>query len=359
MEGSRSFTDLSPLTGGRQEVNCPKGKRDHPGVHRRARPPVYRDIMSFETLLGNEQLKKELSASLRKGNISHCYLLSGPEGSGKRTLAKLLAAAVLCRGEQRPCGVCQPCRKVAEGNHPDFITVEDPEHKNVAVRVIREARADVFVVPNESERKVYLFPQDMGVEGQNALLKVLEEPPSYAVFLILTDNAEKLLPTVRSRCRELKLKALPRDVLLGQLKREFPEAAPEDIASAAERSGGWLGQAKKALEEGVSADPQTEGFVDAFCRRDGLGLAQILVPMEKWKRDALIPMLEQWRMILEQALSLRSGGTAVSRFARRAAAERTSKDLYDAIRVLGKAISYAQSNVSPGTVCGWLVWELR
>ena len=100
-------------------------------------------------------------------------------------------------------------------------------------------------------------------------------------------------------------------------------------------------------------------WLDAFCRRDGLGLAQTLVPMEKWKRDALIPMLEQWRMILEQALSLRSGGTAVSRFARRAAAERTSKDLYDAIRVLGKAISYAQSNASPGTVCGWLVWELR
>ena len=315
--------------------------------------------MGFEALLGNDRLKKNLAESLAKKHISHFYLISGPAGSGKHTLARLLAAAILCQGRGRPCLSCGPCRKVMEGNHPDVITVEDPEHKNVAVRVIREARADVFVVPNESERKVYLFPQDMGVEGQNALLKVLEEPPSYAVFLILTDNAEKLLPTVRSRCRELKLKALPRDVLLGQLKREFPEAAPEDIASAAERSGGWLGQAKKALEEGVSADPQTEGFVDAFCRRDGLGLAQILVPMEKWKRDALIPMLEQWRMILEQALSLRSGGTAVSRFARRAAAERTSKDLYDAIRVLGKAISYAQSNVSPGAVCGWLVWELR
>lgn len=315
--------------------------------------------MGFEALLGNEQLKKELSASLRKGNISHCYLISGPEGSGKRTLAKLLASAVLCRGERKPCGVCQPCRKVAEGNHPDFITVEDPEHKNVAVRVIREARADVFVVPNESERKVYLFPQDMGVEGQNALLKVLEEPPAYAVFLILTDNAEKLLPTVRSRCRELKMKALPREQVIRCLQKDFPDSSREELEAAADRCGGWLGQAKKALEEGVSADPQTESFVDAFCRRDPLGLAQTLVPMEKWKRDALISMLEQWRVILEQALSLRSGGSAVSRFARRAAAERTSRDLYNAICVLGRAISYAQSNVSPGAVCGWLVWELK
>ena len=315
--------------------------------------------MGFEALLGNEQLKKELSASLRKGNISHCYLISGPEGSGKHTLAKLLAGAALCRGQEKPCGVCPSCRKLRDGNHPDFITVEDPEHKNVAVRVIREARADVFVMPNESDRKVYLFPQEMGVEGQNALLKVLEEPPAYAVFLILTDNAEKLLPTVRSRCRELKLKALPRELLLECLRKEFPDSAREELEAAADRSGGWLGQGKRLLEEGISQDPQTLAFLEAFCRRDRYGLAQVLVPMEKWKRDALIPRLEEWRTLLEEALALRSGGTAVSSLARKASRERTSRDLYAALGVLTQALEYARSNVAPGAVCGWLLWELK
>ena len=315
--------------------------------------------MDFETLLGNEQLKKELSESIRKGSLSHCYLISGPEGSGKRTLAHLIAAAALCRGEEKPCGTCPSCRKLREGNHPDFITVADPEHKNVAVKLIREYRADIFVMPNESDRKVYLFPQEMGIEGQNALLKVLEEPPEYALFLILTDNAEKLLPTVRSRCRELKLKALPRETLTRQLKKDFPEAAAEDLSAAVERSGGWLGQAQALLRDGIETDPHMELFLEAFCRKDRYSLAQALVPMEKWKRELFVSALMRWRPVLEEALSLRSGGSAVSPHARMAAQARNSRDIYAAIGALGKAITYAQSNVSVGAVCHWLLWELE
>ena len=132
--------------------------------------------MGFEALLGNEQLKTNLAQSIGKGHISHFYLISGPVGSGKRTLAKLLAAAILCREEKKPCLHCTACRKVMDGSHPDFITVDDPEKKTVTVELIRQARADIYVRPNESEHKIYLFPraQDMGLPGQNALLKVLE-----------------------------------------------------------------------------------------------------------------------------------------------------------------------------------------
>ena len=169
--------------------------------------------MAFETLLGNDRLKQNLAESLSKGRISHFYLISGPEGSGKHTLARLLAAAVLCREHRKPCLHCTPCRKVMEGNHPDFITVEDPEHKNVAVKIVRQFREDVFIRPNESDYKIYLFPQELGIEGQNALLKILEEPPKHGVFILLTDNPDKLLPTVRSRCTELKMLPLSEDIL--------------------------------------------------------------------------------------------------------------------------------------------------
>ena len=315
--------------------------------------------MAFETLLGNDRLKENLTASLARNHIAHFYLISGPRGSGKHTLAKLLAAAILCRESRKPCLQCTPCRKVMEGTHPDFITVEDPEHKNVAVRIVRDIREDVFIRPNESDHKIYLFPQELGIEGQNALLKILEEPPKHGVFLLLTDNPDKLLPTVRSRCTELKMQGLSPAVLRRQLARDFPQAAQEDIEAAVSRCGGFLGQARELLESGDALPPQTEGFFRALASRDALLLAQTLAPMEKWKRDPLAELLTQWMEITEEALAGRSGLRAVSALARQLARERTAAELRSILLTLKKAADYTRSNVSPGAVCGWLQWELR
>ena len=315
--------------------------------------------MGFEALLGNERLKENLTGSLRRGHISHFYLISGPEGSGKHTLAKLLAAAILCGKSDAPCGGCAVCRKVFDGNHPDFITVTDPEHKNIAVKIVREIRDDMFIRPNEADHKIYLFAQDLGIEGQNALLKVLEEPPSYGVFMLLTDNPEKILPTVRSRCTELDLLALPTDTLRRALLRQFPDAAAEDVDAAIGRSGGFLGQAQKILESGEAISPQTKAFVDAFSARDTLSLTQTLVGMEKLKRDQLLEILSQWLELLEGALAARSGIGAVSAQSRQLGSNRSSHELLSAIRSLKKASAYAQGNVSPAAVCGWLTWALR
>lgn len=317
--------------------------------------------MSFETLLGNEQLKSNLSRSLGAGHVSHFYLISGPLGSGKRTLAKLLGAAILCQGARRPCLACHACRKVMADAHPDFITVDDPEKKTVPVELIRQARGDMYVQPNEADYKIYLFPraQDMGLPGQNALLKVLEEPPAYGVFLLLTDNPNKLLPTVRSRCVELKLQPLEEGVLLERLGRDFPQASQEELRAAVSRSGGFLGQAKALLESGQSVGPQTELLLQALETRDHVLLLQALVPMEKWKREALTDTLNEWLELAENALFSRSGLDTVSPHARRLAAARTNIQLNALITHLQKAVAYTQSNVSPGAVCGYLEWELQ
>ena len=314
--------------------------------------------MAFDTLLGNQRLKENLISSLGKGRISHFYVISGPEGSGKHTLARLLTAAILCRESDRPCGQCGPCWKALEGNHPDVITVDDPEHKTVAVKIVREAREDVFIRPNEADHKIYIFPQELGIEGQNTLLKILEEPPSYGVFILLTDNPDKLLPTVRSRCTELALQALDEDTLCAALAREFPDRSMDDLRAAAVRSGGWLGQAKALVSEGAVI-PQTENFVQAFAQRDALLLTQTLAPMEKWKRDQLIPVLESWIGLLENALVSRAGLPAVSAQERLLSGARSSQELMAALRSLKKARELALGNVSPGAVCGWLQWELR
>jgi DNA polymerase-3 subunit delta' len=178
------------------------------------------------------------------------------------------------------------------------------------------------------------------------------------VFILLTDNPDKLLPTVRSRCTELALQALDEDTLCRALAKEFPDRTEADLRAVAVRSGGWLGQARELLSEG-DVLPQTENFVRAFAQRDALLLTQTLAPMEKWKRDQLIPVLENWIVLLENALVSRAGLPAISAQERTLSASRSSQELMQALRSLKKARELALGNVSPGAVCGWLQWELR
>ena len=314
--------------------------------------------MSFARLLGNERVKENLTLSLKKGRISHFYLISGPQGSGKHTLAKLLSAAILCSSHE-PCLGCAVCRKVMENTHPDVITVEDPEHKNVAVKIVRQFREDVFVRPNEAEHKIYLLPQELGLEGQNALLKILEEPPGYGVFILLTENPEKLLPTIRSRCTELKLTALPEQLLRSTLRKEFPDAADGAIAAAMLRSGGFLGQARQILSESLDYPPQTEQFAESFAKKDALLLLQTTVSMEKWKREQLIETLNQWVELLEGALACRAGMPAAHPLSGKISTQRSPAQIRSAIDCLQKCIDYAQRNISVAAICGYLSRALR
>ncbi len=317
--------------------------------------------MSFSALLGNDRLKSELRRSLKAGHISHFYLISGPEGSGRHTLTKLLAAAILCENADKPCMHCNPCRKVLAGTHPDFITVDDPDKKTVPVDLIREARADMYVQPNESDHKIYLFPraQDMKEPSQNALLKILEEPPAYGVFLLVTDNPEKLLPTVRSRCTQLRMEPLEPQVLKNALEERFPKTSAEDLQGACARSGGILGKAMALLSQGEGLSSQTIALADAFAAGDALALTQVLTPMEKWKRDALIPFLQENLEVFEGALACRAGMPAANAPSRNLAAKCSPRKLMDVVFCLQKCIEYAQGNVSVGAICGYLSWQLR
>ena len=315
--------------------------------------------MAFERLLGNERLKQNLSVSISRGRVSHFYLISGPAGSGKKLLADLLAQALLCTAEAKPCGVCAGCRKVTSGAHPDYITVDDPEHKDVAVKLVREAREDMFIRPNEGAHKVYLFPQSMRVEGQNALLKILEEPPSYGVFILLSENPEQLLPTVRSRCTELKLLPVDPAILKPYLQNAFPDADPDAIDGAIRRSGGYVGQAMELLSGDTEQIPEVEIFLRSFAAKDTLGLLQAFVPMERKPRDQVLPFFSACLAALQEGLACRSGMPPVSRSAKLLATERSGKDLLAAIHALQKAIEYAQGNVSVAAICSWLTHTLR
>lgn len=317
--------------------------------------------MGFSLLLGNDRLKNNLTAAVNSGKSAHFYLISGAPGSGRKTLAKLLTAALQCEGEEKPCLRCNACRKAMADTHPDIITVDDPDKKHVPIDLIREACNDLYIRPNEGKKKIYVIPraQDLRVEAQNAFLKSLEEPPQYGVFILITDNPEKLLPTIRSRSVTLQLNALPETTLKTALQEKFPNAATDAIDAAYSRSGGYLGQAMELLETGTALLPETEAFLEAFRERDDMGLTMLLVPMERYKRDKLIPVLQQWTELLQQALVSRAGGRALLPQAAALGQIRDPKDVLKALRAIQKSIEYANGNVSCAAICGWLVWELR
>ena len=165
--------------------------------------------MNLSTLAGNQRIKDRLSRREWDRGLSHAYIISGPAGSGRHALARRLAAAMLCTGGgERPCGTCPACLKTEKGIHPDFSVTAGPEAgKPITVDQVRALRSDAYIRPNEGERKVYLLEEAdrMNPSAQNAMLKLLEEGPAYAAFLLIAGNTGGLLQTVRSRCEELAL----------------------------------------------------------------------------------------------------------------------------------------------------------
>lgn len=135
--------------------------------------------------------------------LSHAYLISGGSGDSRAAFVRQLASAYLCTGEHPPCGVCRACRKVSADAHPDAVfTSPAPDKREITVDQIRLLRSDAYIRPNEGRRKVYVIdPADsMNPAAQSALLKVLEDGPAYAAFLLSAENPGLLLDTVRSRC---------------------------------------------------------------------------------------------------------------------------------------------------------------
>ena len=314
--------------------------------------------MNFDGFCGNAALKQRLGAAFSADKISHCWLLCGPHGSGRHTLARILAAAMQCRSASDvPCGHCTACRKVFADRHPDVITVDDPDHVSVGVGIVRDARADVFERPNEGKRKIYIFPQSLGIPAQNALLKILEEPPDYAAFVLLTESAEAVLPTVRSRSVQLSLSPVPQEEAVDWLKRQYPDRPARELAAAYERSGGFLGQAAELLGS-EDSDPLTEAFAACMKSGDRLALLQTLVPLEKYKRDRLMQVLQQWRRLLTESLAVKSGAAAASEQASVIAAGQTAARLLHGAQALQRAVDALNTNAGVGTVIGWLSTEL-
>ena len=164
----------------------------------------------FKDIVGHKEAIQHLESAMKLDKVSHAYIINGEKGSGKKLLASAFAQVLQCeRKEKDSCGECRSCRQAESGNHPDIIRIVHEKPNSISIDEIREQLVnDVQIKPYSSRYKIYIVPEaeKLTVQAQNALLKTIEEPPFYAVIILLTVNASTLLPTVLSRCVALNMK---------------------------------------------------------------------------------------------------------------------------------------------------------
>ena len=270
-----------------------------------------------------ESFVRRVRSAAAGHTLSHAIILTGT--GDLAGAARFVAAAHLCREDGAPCLTCNTCRKVLEGIHPDVITVQDTEHKELTVEAVRQLKQDVYVQPNEGQRKVYLFAdcQQLNERDQNVLLKIVEEGPPYAAFLFCAASAHGLLPTVRSRCVELKLRG----------------------------------------DEGAADLTEAAALCRAIAGKKATALAEYLCALEnrRIKREELRPLLQGAWQIAAEALLQRRGKVPDAALAPYTDALSPLNDT--ALRrtedVLRRMAAECETNVGPGHVLGALLSHIQ
>lgn len=340
------------------------------------------DRIVFPQLIGNNHLKKIMGTDIGRGNMGHAYILEGPAGSGKHTAARSIASALACasakdKAKPLPCGTCLACRKIAGGISPDvFFIRREADRATLGVDAIRKLREDLYIAPNENEKKVYIIEDadTMTVQAQNALLLSLESPPPYVVFLLLTENAAALLETIRSRAPVLRMQWFGADALAEHLKQESRFAAlaqrePDFFAQAITAAGGAIGRARQILDrtseesaDYLSMRDDADRLVTLLFFPDYPGAAELLRNLPK-DREEVLSLLDMVLLALRDLAAVKKNAAVPMMFYLSKDACRHISDKVSIARICAAqeeillARSDIQSNASVYTTCTSLLMK--
>jgi DNA polymerase-3 subunit gamma/tau len=216
---------------------------------------------TFAELVGQEFVTATLTSAIRQGHIAHAYLFAGPRGVGKTSVARILARSLNCEKgpTDTPCGTCAGCREIARGASLDVIEIDGAS--NTSVNDVREIRDEVLFAPNASRYKVYIIDEVHMLSNSafNALLKTIEEPPPYIVFIFATTEVHKVPATIRSRCQQYNF----RMISTGEIKEKLREAAAELGVEAEDRALIWIAkEATGSLRDAYTLLDQVVSFAE-------------------------------------------------------------------------------------------------
>jgi DNA polymerase-3 subunit gamma/tau len=249
-------------------------------LYRKYRP------QSFSEVIGQEYIVQTLTNAISLGLISHAYLFSGPRGSGKTSVARLLAKALNCqgRGENNfePCNKCSSCLEINQGSAIDLIEIDAASNRGIDE--IRELRDGIKFAPTKSKYRIFIIDEahQLTKEAANALLKTLEEPPSHAIFILATTEIHRMIPTIISRCQRFDFRKLKISEITKQLeeisKKEGVKAEKEALVLIAESSQGSSRDAISMLDQAITfCTGQSDKVITAKEVKELLGLVEIKV----------------------------------------------------------------------------------
>lgn len=222
----------------------------HKALYREYRP------LRFEDLIGQDFIVKTLKNQLKNNSISHAYIFCGTRGTGKTSTAKILARAINCTGDDKPCNICESCVSILDGSSIDVMEIDAAS--NNSVDDIRELRETVKYTPNVSKYKVYIIDEvHMLSQGAfNALLKTLEEPPSHAIFILATTEPNKIPATILSRCQRFDFRRVPTGIIIEKMKyicdKEGVDVEDEALSVIARNGNGSVRDSLSLLDKCVS-----------------------------------------------------------------------------------------------------------
>lgn len=254
--------------------------------------------------MGNDRIKESVLAAVSEERIPHAILIEGDIGTGRHSLALFLATAAVCSESNAPCKNCRACKMAENHSHPDIVTVAPEEgKKNISVAQIRSVRAEAYVKPHMAKRKVFIINKadTMNEQAENALLKVLEEPPGDIIFILIAESSATFLDTIISRCTVLSLVS-PEISLAAEYLRANTDFEQGDIKSALEETKGNIGMAINILNgAGTKAQTAATEFLKSFLSGNEGEMLKLTAQFEKSRVDADL-FIKELRSVISAAV---------------------------------------------------------
>lgn len=329
--------------------------------------PIVEVKMRFNNFVGNDKTIIEIKNLMKQDRFPHAVIIEGDNGTGKTMLAKLIAKWAVCSSDNvKPCDVCSHCLKADNDIHPDIITISKPKDKsNIPVALIRSIRSDAYVLPNEANRKVYIIDDsnNMDTYSQNTILKILEEPPKTAMFIMTCNSSLSMLETVRSRSSIFSLLPVSEDLAINFLKEHCPTYSSESISKAVKATNGNIGKSILALENSYFSKINETTEIIAFAIGDiyEFNLLSSLYTLTEDKNFAL-DVIKALLVIIRDSVVFSDvkNTLSISNKAVEYLSGRLSKrKLLKLIEVLYEAESKLNSNININLFVTWLCVKIR